>query len=151
MAFIRKIRRDGKSYDVGAKNLQNDFTQTEAGVNALDAAAGKSLNDSLAEASALATRASTALLSASYFPFGTSKTITFTAYTTAAIIFGAIHTGKPFLYIFANGYLAPVQTNADIAASLSSDYKTVTLNNTSASLSGHVGVICMPPSTATIS
>jgi hypothetical protein len=48
MAFIRKIRRDGKSYDVGAKNLQNDFTQTEAGVNALDAAAGKSLNDSLA-------------------------------------------------------------------------------------------------------
>jgi hypothetical protein len=47
MAFIRKIRRDGKSYDVGAKNLQNDFTQTEAGVNALDAAAGKTLNDTL--------------------------------------------------------------------------------------------------------
>ena len=48
MSYINQIVEDGVTYDIAAKNLVNGFTQTTAGVNALDAAAGKSLNDSLA-------------------------------------------------------------------------------------------------------
>lgn len=62
MPYVKTINEDGVVSDIMAKaldptldaavlkhtNLQNDFTQTEAGVNALDAAAGKTLNDSLA-------------------------------------------------------------------------------------------------------
>lgn len=49
MSYINQIVADGVTYDIGAKNLVNDFTQTTAGVDALDAAAGKTLNDSLAD------------------------------------------------------------------------------------------------------
>lgn len=62
MSNINQIQVDNTTYDVQAKaldstldatlihtsNLVDGFTQTEAGVNALDAAAGKTLNDSLA-------------------------------------------------------------------------------------------------------
>lgn len=48
MSYINQIVEDGVTYDIAAKNLVNGFTQTTAGVNALDAAAGKTLNDSLA-------------------------------------------------------------------------------------------------------
>lgn len=48
MSYINQIVKDGVTYDIAAKNLVNGFTQTTPGVNALDAAAGKSLNDSLA-------------------------------------------------------------------------------------------------------
>ena len=62
MSYINQIVEDGVTYDIQAKaldstldatilkksNLVNGFTQTTPGVNALDAAAGKSLNDSLA-------------------------------------------------------------------------------------------------------
>ena len=47
MSYINQIVEDGVTYDIAAKNLVNGFTQTTPGVNALDAAAGKSLNDSL--------------------------------------------------------------------------------------------------------
>ena len=66
MHYVKTINEDGVVSDIMAKaldptldaavlkrtNLQNDFTQTEAGVNALDAAAGKTLNDSLANTNA---------------------------------------------------------------------------------------------------
>ena len=52
MSYINQIVEDGVTYDIAAKNLVNGFTQTTAGVNALDAAAGKSLNDSLANTDA---------------------------------------------------------------------------------------------------
>lgn len=45
MSYINQIVEDGVTYDIAAKNLVNGFTQTTPGVNALDAAAGKSLND----------------------------------------------------------------------------------------------------------
>lgn len=59
MSYINQIVEDGVTYDIQAKaldstldatilkksNLVNGFTQTTAGVNALDAAAGKTLND----------------------------------------------------------------------------------------------------------
>lgn len=62
MAYINQIVVDGVTYDVEAKaldstldatvlkktNLVNGFTQTTPGVNSLDAAAGKTLNDGLA-------------------------------------------------------------------------------------------------------
>ena len=48
MSYINQIVEDGVTYDIAAKNLVNGFTQTTPGVNALDAAAGKSLNDRLA-------------------------------------------------------------------------------------------------------
>ena len=51
MSYINQIVEDGVTYDIAAKNLVNGFTQTTPGVNALDAAAGKSLNDSLANLS----------------------------------------------------------------------------------------------------
>ena len=65
MSYINQIVEDGVTYDIQAKaldstldatilkksNLVNGFTQTTPGVNALDAAAGKSLNDSLANLS----------------------------------------------------------------------------------------------------
>lgn len=65
MAYVKKVKRDNAQYDIKAvaldaqldatllhkSNLVNGFTQTTPGVNALDAAAGKSLNDSLANLS----------------------------------------------------------------------------------------------------
>lgn len=61
MSYVKTIKEDGVVSDIMAKALDptldatllhkselvNGFTQTTAGVNALDAAAGKSLNDSL--------------------------------------------------------------------------------------------------------
>lgn len=47
MSYINQIKVDNTTYDIGAKNLVNGFTQTTAGANALDAAAGKTLNDTL--------------------------------------------------------------------------------------------------------
>lgn len=61
MPYVNNIKEDGVTYDIQAKALDptldatilrkselvNGFTQTTPGVNALDAAAGKSLNDSL--------------------------------------------------------------------------------------------------------
>lgn len=49
MSYINQIVEDGVTYDIGAKNLVNDFTQTTSGVNALDAVAGKTLNDTKAD------------------------------------------------------------------------------------------------------
>lgn len=65
MSYVKTINEDGVVSDIMAKaldptldatilknsNLVNGFTQTTAGVNALDAAAGKTLNDSLANLS----------------------------------------------------------------------------------------------------
>ena len=48
MSNIDQIQVDSTTYDIAAKNLVNGFTQTTAGVNALDAAAGKTLNDNKA-------------------------------------------------------------------------------------------------------
>lgn len=62
MSYVKTINEDGVVSDIMAKaldptldatvlkksNLVNGFTQTTPGANALDAAAGKSLNDSLA-------------------------------------------------------------------------------------------------------
>lgn len=59
MSYVKTINEDGSVSDIMAKaleatldatllhksELENDFTQTEAGVNALDAAAGKTLKD----------------------------------------------------------------------------------------------------------
>lgn len=45
MSYINQIVEDGVTYDIAAKNLVNGFTQTASGVNALDAAAGKTLNE----------------------------------------------------------------------------------------------------------
>ena len=65
MSYINQIVEDGVTYDIAAKNLVNGFTQTTPGVNALDAAAGKSLNDSLANTDAtVATKADAADLTA---------------------------------------------------------------------------------------
>lgn len=61
MSYINQIKVDNTTYDVQAKaldstldatlihksNLVDGFTQSAAGVNALDAAAGKTLNDTL--------------------------------------------------------------------------------------------------------
>lgn len=65
MSYVKTINEDGVVSDIMAKaidptlnatilkkaDLVNGFTQTTPGVNALDAAAGKSLNDSLANLS----------------------------------------------------------------------------------------------------
>lgn len=76
MSYINQIVEDGVTYDIAAKNLVNGFTQTTPGVNALDAAAGKSLNDSL-------TTINETLASHSYFTLvngesvsNTQKTVT---------------------------------------------------------------------------
>lgn len=49
MSYINQIVEDGVTYDISAKNLVNGFTQTTPGVNALDAAAGKTLKTDLAD------------------------------------------------------------------------------------------------------
>lgn len=48
MSNIREIQVDNTTYDIAAKNLVDGFTQSTAGVNALDAKAGKTLNDNKA-------------------------------------------------------------------------------------------------------
>lgn len=51
MSYINQIVEDRVAYDIAAKNLVDGFTQDTPGVNALDAAAGKRLNTSLANLS----------------------------------------------------------------------------------------------------
>lgn len=56
-------------------------------------------------------------------------TFTFESYATSAIIFAASDNTNGALYVFSNGYLAPIKTAINISFVLSSDYKTITVTN----------------------
>jgi len=60
-----------------------------------------------------------------------SVMFTFSSYSTSAIIFAASANNNGALYVFSNGYLAPIKTASNITFTLSSDYITITVSNTS--------------------
>lgn len=157
IAVGQYFEANGELYKATAA-IANDNTVTWSGkatamssntaVNALKGEVD-SLNSNLTNVSTTATRASTALPNSIYFTPGRSINISFKIYTGAALIFGAVGNARPFLYIFSNGYLAPVITADTITATLSADYKTITMSNNGSSY-GQLGVICIPPLTATL-
>lgn len=69
-----------------------------------------------------------------------SVMFTFSSYSTSAIIFAASANNNGALYVYSNGYLAPIKTASDITFTLSSDYKTITVSNTTGAPI-HVGCI----------
>lgn len=62
-------------------------------------------------------------------PNGGILKIAFDTYSTGALIFSATSNSAPLVYVYSNGYLAPVVMNNNINVALSSDYKTVTITN----------------------
>ena len=72
---------------------------------------------------------------------GESAVFTFSNYQTAALIFCASGNTNATLYIYSNGYMAPVATDTDVTVTLSQDYKTVTVTNASSSRVFHVGCV----------
>ena len=74
---------------------------------------------------------------------GGIKQIVFDTYSTGALIFGTPSNSNPFVYVYSNGYLAPVVTNNNINVALSSDYKTVTITNNSSASPCYLDVISM--------
>ena len=72
---------------------------------------------------------------------GESAAFTFSNYQTTALIFCASGNTNATLYIYSNGYLAPVATDTDVTVTLSSDYKTVTVTNASSSRVFHAGCV----------
>ena len=68
-------------------------------------------------------------------PANGSATFTFPSYVESAIIFSAISNTNGFIYIYANGYLCPVKTATGATVTVSADYKTITVaNSTSAAI-----------------
>lgn len=153
MPYVNNIKEDGVTYDIQAKALDptldatilrkselvNGFTQTTPGVNALDAAAGKTLNDSLANNARMVTLSS-----------GQSATVTFSTYQTVALIFTTHNNSNYEMFMYANGYIAKNATDTGLTATLSSDYKTVTLNNASGQYY-YIGILHPGTATMTIS
>lgn len=182
--FLSDIRTNG----LFKSNLVNGFTQTTPGVNALDAAAGKSLNDALAtkaptsHASSATTygRGSSSLyghvkLSDTYksavsggnaaggvgasqnalynvydaienqlkmisLDENKSVKITFAAYATTALFFTTHNNSNYEIFLYANGYIAKNGSDTGLTATLSSDYKTITLKNTSSQFY-YIGIV----------
>ena len=72
---------------------------------------------------------------------GESAAFTFSNYQTTALIFCASGNTNATLYIYSNGYMAPVATDTDVTVTLSQDYKTVTVTNASSSRVFHAGCV----------
>lgn len=81
---IQKFLSDIRTNGLFKSNLVNGFTQTTAGVNALDAAAGKSLNDALSNNLQIP-------ITKISFPSGVSQTVN-------------VPTGSRHLVVFADGF-----------------------------------------------
>ena len=69
-----------------------------------------------------------------------SVSITVDNYDTAMIIFLATNNTNTALYVFSNGYLAPVKSAENVTVTLSSNYKTITITNDTGT-AFHVGCI----------
>ena len=103
MSYINQIVEGGVTYDIAANNLVDGFTQTTAGVNALDAKAGKTLNDSITSinnflshfksTSNLTTTIDTMLDNGFYAMNGSSALGTFPASTGKYGVLLSIHRG----------------------------------------------------------
>ena len=116
MSYINQIKVDNTTYDIGAKNLVNGFTQTTAGANALDAAAGKTLNDTLTTTnnflshfktdSTLTTTIDTMLANGFYAMNGSSAVGTFPDGTSKYGVLQSIKRGSgTFQFLYASGNL----------------------------------------------
>lgn len=162
MSYVKTINEDGVVSDIMAvaldptldatllhkSELVNGFTQTTAGVNALDAAAGKSLNDSLSNCATKTELANNARMIT--LPAGQSATVTFSTYQTVALFFTTHNNSNYEMFMYSNGYIAKNGADTGLTATLSSDYKTVTLNNTSGQYY-YIGVLHPDTATMTIS
>lgn len=126
--------------------LQNNLLTTQANTYALDAAQGPvikaaldSLNTELANNARMIT-----------LPAGQSATVTFSTYQTVALFFTTHNNSNYEMFMYSNGYIAKNGSDTGLTATLSSDYKTVTLNNTSGQYY-YIGVLHPDTATMTIS
>lgn len=128
-----------KGYAVAKDSVVNNFTTTEPGFVA-DARALKVLNDNIGKISHIRE-----------FSPGQTVDITFGTYRTAALVFSAGSVSKAICYLFSNGYLSPLSTVENVSASLSDDYKTITITNNSGSgLYAILGVLHLGTTSMTV-
>ena len=80
---------------------------------------------------------------------GATVTITLSKYQCAGTLYGAVGNSLGFAYSFGNGYLAPIKTATGVSVTLGSDYKTITVTN-STSASGRVGMSVTEGATVTM-
>ena len=161
-ADIKNIAFSGSIADITDFDtvLSTSLLSTESGKRALDEAVGKILNDKIEEiknlqgstdisaigdgsvTGALSTLNSNLLRTRSiiYSKANSTHTITFSEYYTAALIFMTVSNDVAILYIYSNGYLAPIKESSLISVNLSADYLTITVENNSRG-AGYLGVI----------
>jgi hypothetical protein len=84
------------------------------------------------------------------FTKNTSRTITFNTYSTSALIVANANDSQFAMYYYGNGYLCPIKTATSVPASLSGDYKTITISNNTSSGNGYLSVIHFDNTTMTI-
>ena len=75
-----------------------------------------------------------------YLSAGRTCKITFDHYNTSALIF-VCSSNKPLLVVYSNGYLGNVCETSDFTATISSDYKTISIKNNTSGGNGVVGVL----------
>lgn len=144
---IRKFLSDLYNNTIKSGQVTTSTNVDEAGYVA-DARSIKSLNDSLSNCATkteLANNARMVTLSG-----GQSATVTFSTYQTVALIFTTHNNSNYEMFMYSNGYLAKNGSDTGLTATLSSDYKTVTLNNTSGQYY-YIGVLHPDTATMTIS
>ena len=130
---------EGLMESVSKSQVVNNFTTTEPGFVA-DARAVKILNDNIEKISHIRE-----------FSPGQTVDITFGTYRTAALVFSAGSVSKAICYIFSNGYLSPLSTVDNVSASLSDDYKTITItNNNGSGLYAILGVLHLGTTSITV-
>lgn len=78
-----------------------------------------------------------------------TKTIVFSTYSTAALLYMAIGNSSGCLYVYSNGFLMPIKTDQSITVTLESDYKTITVANAAGST--YLGILCSTNVTVTVS
>lgn len=153
---IRKFLSDLKNNYVSKSMMTISTDVDTAGQAVADAKAIKSLNDSLAN---LSTDVSTNYATKTELTnnarmvtlqSGQSATVTFSTYQTVALIFTTHNNSNYEMFMYSNGYIAKNGADTGLTATLSSDYKTVTLNNTSGQYY-YIGILHPDTATMTIS
>lgn len=144
---IRKFLSDLYNNTIKSSQVTTSTNVDTAGFVA-DARAIKTLNDSLADCATKTEVANNNRMVT--LPAGQSATVTFSTYQTVALFFTTHNNSNFEIFMYSNGYIAKNGADTGLTATLSSDYKTVTLNNTSGQYY-YIGILHPDTATMTIS
>ena len=145
---IRKFLSDLKANYVSKAMMTTSTNIDTEGEAVADAKAIKTLNDSVANCATKTELANNARMVT--LPSGQSATVTFSTYQTVALFFTTHNNSNYEMFMYSNGYIAKNGSDTGLTATLSSDYKTVTLNNTSGQYY-YIGILHPDTATMTIS